>query len=212
MKDFFNNGKRKQEREINYLSQKEIKRLFEAIKNSENKFKLRDLALFTVIYLGWLRASEVKLLKASDYRPEVKELFIRRLKGSNSNTIRIIDDEKRRLLNKYIKEYSGKELYKINSENDYLFKWKNGKPLDLEAIRFLFKQYWRLAKLPKEKQHPHILKHSIAVHLAESGIDIKDLQYYLGHKNINNTTIYFQYTTKQMDNFYNKLSQNNELA
>jgi site-specific recombinase XerD len=52
MKDFFNNGKRKQEREINYLSQKEIKRLFEAIKNSENKFKLRDLALFTVIYLG----------------------------------------------------------------------------------------------------------------------------------------------------------------
>lgn len=74
------------------------------------------------------------------------------------------------------------------------------------------KEYGTIARIPKEKQHPHILKHSIAVHLAESGIDIKDLQYYLGHKNINNTTIYFQYTTKQMDTFYKKLAIQNELA
>jgi site-specific recombinase XerD len=84
--------------------------------------------------------------------------------------------------------------------------------MDLEAIRFLMKFYWKKARLPEEKQHPHILKHSIAVHLAESWVDIKDLQYYLWHKNINNTTIYFQYTTKQMDSFYNKLKANNELV
>lgn len=212
MKDFFNNGKRRENKEIKYLTQTELKRFFETIKKSNNKFWLRDLTAFTVIYLGGLRASELKLIKLSDYRPEVKEIYIRRLKGSNSNTIRIFDDEKRRLINKYIKEYKGKELYQINNENDYLFKGKNWKPLDLEALRFLFKQYWRLAKIPAEKLHPHTLKHSIAVHLAESGIDIKDLQYYLGHKNINNTTIYFQYTTKQMDNFYKKLEKNNELV
>lgn len=125
MKDFFNNGKRRENKEIKYLTQTELKRFFETIKKSNNKFWLRDLTAFTVIYLGGLRASELKLIKLSDYRPEVKEIYIRRLKGSNSNTIRIFDDEKRRLINKYIKEYKGKELYQINNENDYLFKGKN---------------------------------------------------------------------------------------
>ena len=37
------------------------------------------------------------------------------------------------------------------------------------------------------KHHFHTLKHTAAVHLAESEIDIKKLQYYLGHKSVTNT-------------------------
>ncbi len=203
---------RKQQQAINYLTQNELNRFFKAIKESNNKFCLRDLTAFTIIYLCGLRASELQYITLSSYKPDAKEIHVKRLKGSISNTIRLFQADKIRLLERYIKEYTGKELYKIHWETDALFKGKNWKPLDLEALRYLMKEYWNLARLPKEKQHPHILKHSIAVHLAESGVDIKDLQYYLGHRNINNTTIYFQYTTKQLDGFYNKLSNNNELV
>lgn len=204
--------KRKQDREIKYLTQDELKRFFNAIKNSQQKFRLRDLTAFTLIYYCWLRASELQYITLESYKPEAREIHVRRLKWSVSNTIRLIQDDKVKLLNKYIKEYTWDDLYQINSSTTPLFKSKNWKPMDLEAIRFLMKYYWKIAKLPAEKQHPHILKHSIAVHLAESWVDIKDLQYYLGHKNINNTTIYFQYTTKQMDSFYSKLKANNELV
>lgn len=204
--------RRKQDREIKYLTQDELKRFFKVIKESGQKFWLRDLTAFTLIYYCGLRASELQYITLESYKPDSREIHVKRLKGSVSNTIRLIQDDKVKLLNKYIKEYTWDELYQINSSTTPLFKSKNWKAMDLEAIRFLMKFYWKKARLPEEKQHPHILKHSIAVHLAESWVDIKDLQYYLWHKNINNTTIYFQYTTKQMDSFYNKLKANNELV
>lgn len=208
--------KRKENVEINYLTKKETTRFFEAIEKSNNKFKLRDLLAFNIIYLCGLRASELKLIKLSDFNKETGDIYIRRLKGSNPTTLNLYRIQRtiniKNLFNKYLKEYSGKELYQINGDEDFLFKGKNWKPLDLEALRYLMKEYWNLAGLPKEKQHPHILKHSIAVHLAESRIDLKELQYYLGHKNINNTTIYYQFTSKQYEDLYKKLSDYNEIA
>ena len=208
----FLKSKRKQSKEIKYLTQEELNRFFRAIRESKNKFWLRDLTAFTIIYLCGLRASELQYITLERYNPNAREIHVKRLKGSISNTIRLFQNDKKQLLDRYIKEYTGNKLYEINNNYEAIFKGKNWKPLDLEALRYLMKEYGTKARIPKEKQHPHILKHSIAVHLAESWIDIKDLQYYLGHKNINNTTIYFQYTTKQMDNFYRKLTMQNELA
>lgn len=202
---------RKKENEIKYLKQDELKKFFSVIEKSENKFWLRDLTAFQIIYYCWLRASELQLIKKEHYNKDTGEIFITRLKGSRNNTIRL-DDKRKKLLNRYIREYSWSKDYQINEDDTTLFKSKSGKPLELEWIRFLMKQYGVMAKLPKDKQHPHCLKHSIAVHLAESWVDLKDLQYYLWHINVNNTTIYFQYTTKQMDTFYEKLGKNSVLV
>jgi site-specific recombinase XerD len=202
---------RKRDTEVKYLKQDELKKFFSVIEKSENKFWLRDLTAFQIIYYCWLRASELQLIKKEHYNKDTGEIFITRLKGSRNNTIRF-DDKRKKLLNRYIREYTGNEDYQINDDDTTLFKSKSGKPLELEWIRFLMKQYGVLAKLPKDKQHPHCLKHSIAVHLAESWVDLKDLQYYLWHINVNNTTIYFQYTTKQLDTFYEKLNKSSVLV
>ena len=202
---------RKRDTEVKYLKQDELKKFFSVIEKSENKFWLRDLTAFQIIYYCGLRASELQLIKKEHYNKDTGEIFITRLKGSRNNTIRF-DDKRKKLLNRYIREYTGNEDYQINEDDTILFKSKSGKSLELEWIRFLMKQYWALAKLPKDKQHPHCLKHSIAVHLAESWVDLKDLQYYLWHINVNNTTIYFQYTTKQLDTFYEKLNKSSVLV
>ena len=197
---------RKNDKEVKYLKQEELRKFFTVIEKTGNKFWLRDLTAFQIIYYCWLRASELQLIKKENYNKDTSEIFIIRLKWSRNNTIRL-DDKRRKLLSKYIREYTWNEDFQINEDDTTLFKSKSWKSLDLEWIRFLMKQYWVIAKLPKDKQHPHCLKHSIAVHLAESWVDLKDLQYYLWHKNVNNTTIYFQYTTKQLDTFYEKLNK-----
>jgi site-specific recombinase XerD len=74
------------------------------------------------------------------------------------------------------------------------------------------KHYAGKAKLPEDKSHWHTLKHSIAVHLAESGADVKELQNYLGHKKIDSTMVYFQFTTKQQDAFYNKIAGSTQIV
>jgi site-specific recombinase XerD len=52
---------------------------------------------------------------------------------------------------------------------------------------------------PKEKRKFHILKHSIATHLLDAGADLSFVKDWLGHANIQNTTIYARVTTGTRD-------------
>jgi integrase/recombinase XerD len=63
--------------------------------------------------------------------------------------------------------------------------------------------YWRImrragqaAGLPSALCHPHVLKHSIAMHLVRR-IDIKDLQQYLGHRSLSSTGVYLDSSDAQ---------------
>ena len=211
--------------DIKYLTQKELKKFFNTIEKEKNakfykrtkywykyeinkhNFWLRDLTMFNIAYLCWMRASEIWLVKLENYNKHTWEIFVKRLKWSMNNTIKL-DKKRMNLLNKYIREHSEWRLFDIKWEYDFLFKSSNWKQLNFNTIYYIFKKYANKTNVDKSKLHPHCLKHSIAVHLAESGIDVKDLQYYLGHKSILNTQIYFQYTTRQLDSMYEKLEKN----
>ncbi len=193
--------------DIKYFTQEELKKIFRCIERTEkeNRYWLRDLCIFRVAYRCGLRASEVGLIKKSDYNRQIGEIYCRRLKGSLNNTIRL-DRETIRFFNAYIKEYNIGPL-------DTLFKSRENKPISRQMLDILIKKYCAAARIHnKSKWHFHSLKHSIAVHLAESGLDIKEVQYYIGHKNVNNTLIYFQFTTSQQEEMYKKLKKNNMLV
>jgi len=51
--------------------------------------------------------------------------------------------------------------------------------MNTRAFEIIFYKYISKTIIPKDKRHPHILKHSIAVHLADSGADIKDIKKWL---------------------------------
>jgi integrase/recombinase XerD len=59
----------------------------------------------------------------------------------------------------------------------------------------LMQQYGDVAGLPIEKRKFHGLKHSIAKHLLDAGADLAFVQDWLGHANIQTTTIYARLTT-----------------
>lgn len=192
------------EQPIKFFNQKELKNLFNAILNSNSKYKTRDLAIFRVTYCCGLRASEVGLINYSNYNKSIGELYCKRLKGSWNNTIRL-DKETIKVLNKFIKEN------KFLSDEDLLFKSQEGKPISRQTLDVLIKKYCTAANIKNTNLHHfHTLKHSCGVHLAESGLDIKDLNFWLGHKNINNTLIYFQFTSTQQEQLYKKLESNNK--
>jgi site-specific recombinase XerD len=59
--------------------------------------------------------------------------------------------------------------------------------------------YGELAGLPEEKRKFHCLKHSIATHLLDAGADLAFVKDWLGHANIQNTTIYARLTRATRD-------------
>lgn len=54
----------------------------------------------------------------------------------------------------------------------------------------IYRRYATEAGLPKRKRHPHVLKHTIATHLVDSGMPIPQVQVRLGHKSLASTGRY----------------------
>lgn len=180
---------------IKYLSQQELEGFFECIKDP------RDKAIFGIIYLYGLRVSEATLLKLEDVDLQGKRIFIRRVKGG-------IGGEKPlfRTVGGRLKKY----LKKRSPRGDNLFTGKQGN-LKKERIQQLFKRYARKAGLDS-KFSVHCLRHSIAVHLLETGEGIEFVRDHLGHKNIQNTMVYAQITDKRREEVFKRIEGSSKIA
>lgn len=187
---------------IKYLYPYEKKALFRAIDLNTSKYQVRNKAIFYLAEYAGLRASEVGLIQVSDINPDTSEIFFRRLKNSKSNRLRIIDDAVASALQDYL------DYRRINSiYSEFLFPSQKGTPISRKTLDQLIKTYCSLAELPDDKAHFHVLKHTRAVELADLGLDTKEVQFWIGHRNIANTEIYLQFTTTQQNTLYQKMEQ-----
>ena len=70
-----------------------------------------------------------------------------------------------------------------------------GLPLSRFGVRFILGKHVRQAAqhqpgLATKKLHPHSLRHSTAVHLLKSGVDLVTIAHWLGHASVNTTNRY----------------------
>jgi site-specific recombinase XerD len=194
-----NNGVKKMDNaDIKYFTNKELKAFFKAIEKDNSKYRVRNECIFKLAYYCALRVSEVALIQVDDFNNSRNEIYCRRLKGSLNNTIRIVDPDILRSVKRYLRT--------IN--HDTMFISQKGLPISRKTLDKLMKKYCEIAKIKdKDKWHFHTLKHTRAVDLAEIGLDLKEIQYWLGHKEISNTQIYFQFTSSQYETLYKKLKK-----
>jgi site-specific recombinase XerD len=84
-------------------------------------------------------------------------------------------------------------------ESPYLFLSNPPVPISRYTLHHLMQTYGKVTGLPAEKRRFHCLKHSIATHLLDAGADLAFVKDWLGHANIQNTTIYARLTTATLD-------------
>jgi integrase len=169
---------------LQFLTQEELKRLFGVIMDKRNK------ALFLLAYRHGLRASEIGLLQRTDVDLKQGRIRIHRLKGSLS-AIYPLQPDVIKLLRSHLRSRA--------DASPYLFISNRGTPLDRRTLWCAMDAYGKKAGLPPEKRKFHALKHSIATHLLEAEADLAFVKHWLGHKNIQNTTIYAQLTTGRQE-------------
>ncbi len=164
------------------LSQKEIKRFFEKIKNK------RDRLIVGLLYGCGLRVSEVTNLKTFDLDFENRSGYVRNGKG-NKDRVLIIPKN----LFKELKELV--EIQKKNNE-EFVFTSYNGK-LNTRTIQKMIKFISEKSEIGK-KINPHTFRHSFATHLIDNDENLLDVQTLMGHKDIQSTINYIHLSTKRL--------------
>jgi len=149
----------------------------------------RDWVMVLLAYRHGLRASEVCGLKLVDIDLKAGSISIRRLKGSLQTVQPLYAHRGQPLLD----EMSALRAWlrmRLSDGSDYLFTSQKGGKLDRTQFFRGFQSVAKAAGLPIEKQHPHVLKHSLASHLVAGNVNLALIRQALGHRSINSTMQY----------------------
>ena len=155
------------------VAKEEVAQLIDAVKDVRAKTAIK------LLYATGLRVSEAAALRLSDIDSKRMVIRVEQGKGGKSRDV-LLSKTLLRDLRSYWKKFR---------PVDYLFELRRGRPIHSATIQKWCKEAAQEVGLEK-KLTPHVLRHSFATHLLESGADIRVIQELLGHKDIQSTLIY----------------------
>jgi integrase/recombinase XerC len=151
---------------------------------------LRDRTIMELFYSSGLRVSELAGLNREDV-DRIGLLLHVRGKGKKERLTPITENAMHWVKN-YL-EHPERHMQtvshyaEIDHEAIFLNKW--GKRLTTRSIDRLFNDYLQESGFA-ETITPHVIRHTIATHWLEHGMDLKTIQLLLGHSSMATTTIY----------------------
>ncbi len=174
------------------LNSSEIEKLLEQPDLSELKGQ-RDKAMLEVLYATGIRVTELISLRVEDV--SLTNGYIKVKKKNSERHIPLGN-----LALKCLREYMNKvRPLLIRTEDERtLFINTNGQKMTRQGYWKILKQYKEQAKIDKDIT-PHTIRHSFAVHMLESGAEIKTVQELLGHTDVASTMMYTQFTNNNID-------------
>lgn len=172
---------------LSYFSVDEIENLIN-MPNSETKNGFRDYVLLLFMYETAARAQEISDLTFKQLNFKDYSYIILKGKGNKERNVPITEDLKEVLI-KFIK------VFHIEHEDDYIFKNKNNSKITTKGIEYILKKYIHKAKVKypekfKDNYSNHSMRHSRAMHLLESGVNLIYIRDILGHVSVTTTEIY----------------------
>ena len=151
----------------------------------------RDLVLLSLLYESGARVQELADLKAGDIRTAYPATIKLTGKGNKSRIVPIMKPMGD-LLKQYLKENNLAEARAF----DYpLFSNRSKDKLTRAGVAYIVKKYAveAIKKAPElfpDKFSPHCFRHSKAIHLLQSGVNLVYIRDFLGHVDIRTTEIY----------------------
>jgi site-specific recombinase XerD len=198
----------KSDRAIKFLNLDQIEKLLSAPKIS-NIIGLRDRAILESFFSTGMRIAELVNLNCEQIKitPATKDLEISIVgKGGHIRTV-YFSDRVIEALRKYLEARKDKEKalfisYKGPSK-------RVGQRLSSRSIETLVKHYALISGSPATTT-PHVLRHSFATDLLNKGVDIRNVQEFLGHRNIATTQIYTHVTSKRLRDIHRQYHSGKE--
>ena len=151
----------------------------------------RDLAILSLLYDTGARVQELADLKLGDVRLSSPTVIRLTGKGGKSRLVPIMVPTEK-LLRAYLQEHDAN----FAAHGGYpLFCNRAGKKLTRAGIAYILNKYVSQAQtaggIPVQATvSPHVLRHSKAMHLLQSGVNLVYIRDLLGHADISTTEVY----------------------
>jgi len=185
----------------NILTMNEIRQLYETTYQNHHRLNVtlqtklegipqRDRAMLSIYYGCGLRKSEGVNLKIDDILIERKLIHVRKGKGSKERYVPITGNNL-----KYITDYlhHGRNILLQDNTIDNFFINQYGAAcggMSLSIRLHTLVKNSGNSVLQSKQPTLHTLRHSIATHLLQQGMEIELIQKFLGHSSLDTTQIY----------------------
>ena len=164
--------------------------------DSTSYIGFRDRTIMELFYSSGLRVSELSGLNKEDYGKDSLLLKVRG-KGRKERIVPITKNASDWITSYLISplRQTTDEEHTKEQDTKAIFLNKFGTRLTTRSIDRMFVKYLRMSGLHEEIT-PHTIRHTIATHWLENGMDLKTIQLLLGHSSMATTTIYTHVSTK----------------
>lgn len=178
-----------------FLSLEEISALLEG-STGNRPIDLRDMAIWELLYSSGIRIGELAGMNTGDWDRE-KQLIRIRGKGNKTRIVPLGEKASARLQT-YLKA-SGR--WPATGNNSPIFLNRQGERLSVRGIQKRLESRLRDCGLDT-RISPHVIRHTFATHLLESGADLRAIQEMLGHESLQTTQRYTHVTLDRLLEVY----------
>lgn len=180
---------------VEYLSEPALETLLKQPDLKKSK-GLRDLFLMILMYDTAARCAEIIGLKLSDLHLDTdKPKVYLHGKGNKTRVVPLMPKTVEHC-KRYLKKYHPNSDQKTDKDVllFYTTSHRTRHTMSVDAVEAIYKKYGKSAAeqcndMPANL-HPHMMRHTRAMHLYRSGMPLELLSQYLGHADIETTLIY----------------------
>ena len=181
-----------------YVEQNDIHTLFSYIEFPDDWKGQTDKLLLSIFYNTGMRLSE--LVNIRENQIDYGNRSIKILGKGNKERIIPLSPE---LINE-LKTYCNNKRKQLKQFDEvYLLINEKGKKLYSKYVYLAVKKY--LTSITTiERKSPHVLRHTFATHLTNSGADLNSVKELLGHSSLAATQVYTHNTIEKLKDIYKK--------
>ena len=170
------------------LSQEEVVRLIDAASTPFHR------TLLMTLYATGVRRAELVHLKVTDVDSQRMVIHVRGGKGRKDRDVMLSPQLLEELREHWRRLRRKPSVWLFPGHYDHC----GDHPIDTKTVWHACQQAAQRAGLQKAV-HPHTLRHCFATHLLEAGADLRTIQMLLGHRDLEETTIYLHVSKQRLD-------------
>lgn len=182
--------KKAPQREISYLKTEGVALLINRV-NLNRPNGLRDYVILTLLYTTGIRVSELIQIRVKDLSLQEPFTLLVHGKGQKSRYVPLIRSTIP-IIQKYLVQ---RRCDRSERLDEWLFKNHMNEPFTRQGINYIVRKYTNLARkiapdMIPGNFSPHKMRHTTAMGLVESGVDLIYIRDLLGHVSVKTTETY----------------------